>query len=180
VFVFLDGQRVPVEVEARAERQGPYPYYGASGAIDSIDDFIFDEPLVLVCEDGWNLLLRTQPVARPLFEKAWVNNHAHVLRPRFGDVRYWAGALELTPFDLFVTGMRQPKLTNDALRGIPLPVPPPSESQDIGDHITALGNHTDSLVDKISTHVDRLREYRHALISAAVTGKLDIPAEMAS
>ena len=76
---FLDGQRKPLESADRAKRQGKYPYYGASGIIDSIDDYIFDEPLILLGEDGANIINRSSPLCFIATGKYWVNNHAHVM-----------------------------------------------------------------------------------------------------
>jgi type I restriction enzyme, S subunit len=180
LFRSLDGRRIPVEAAERSQRQGDYPYFGASGVIDSIDAYIFDEPLVLVCEDGWNLLLRSQLVARPLRGRAWVNNHAHVLRAESGDVDYWAAAIEQTPFELFVTGMRQPKLTADALKEIPVPAPPDSETHSIAAYLRDSHTESDGMVRKLRESADRLREYRQALITAAVTGKIDVSTEVTS
>ena len=85
VVDFLDGQRKPLESADRAKRQGKYPYYGASGIIDYIDDYIFDEPLLLLGEDGANIINRSSPLCFIATGKYWVNNHAHVMRPRFPD-----------------------------------------------------------------------------------------------
>ena len=76
----LDFKRVPVEASLRKQRSGEYPYYGASGIIDYIDDYIFDEETLLVAEDGANLLTRATPIAFKAQGKYWVNNHAHVLK----------------------------------------------------------------------------------------------------
>lgn len=77
----LDGQRIPLSGEERADRRGDFDYYGASGVIDQVDGYLFDEPLVLVSEDGANLLMRSTPIAFAAKGRYWVNNHAHVLRP---------------------------------------------------------------------------------------------------
>ena len=174
-FDVLDGMRVPVSVEERGKRKGQYPYYGASGIIDSIDDYIFDEPLVLVCEDGWNLHLRSQPVARPVAGKIWVNNHAHILRPRFGNTVVHAEILEVTPFSLFVTGTRQPKLTIAELKSVPMAVPTSeTEFNELKTFIEETSTKFDALEAKAEAAVELLRERRTALISAAVTGKIDV------
>ena len=80
---FLDGKRVPLSAEERSARGGAFPYYGASGIIDWIDDYIFDEECVLVAEDGANLLSRSTPIAFVANGRYWVNNHAHILRPHY-------------------------------------------------------------------------------------------------
>ena len=78
----LDSKRVPIEESEREKRHGPYPYYGASGLIDYIDDYLFDEELLCLAEDGENLRSRVLPIAFTIKGKTWVNNHAHVLRPK--------------------------------------------------------------------------------------------------
>src|SRR5438477_447020 len=78
---FLDHMRVPVNSTERDKRRGAYPYYGANGLQGQIDDFIFDEPLVLLAEDGGFFFDGERPVSYRVDGKCWVNNHAHVLRP---------------------------------------------------------------------------------------------------
>lgn len=78
---FLDSRRVPLSAPQRSVRQGLVPYYGAGGQIDSVDDYLFDEPLVLLCEDGFGLAAwNERPIAYRVDGPSWVNNHAHVLR----------------------------------------------------------------------------------------------------
>jgi restriction endonuclease S subunit len=121
---FLDGQRKPIKEADRAKRRGDYPYYGASGIIDKIDDFIFDEPLVLLGEDGANIVDRSSPLAFRVSGKIWVNNHAHVLRVKPPNslvyVEYYLESLDYKPF---VTGTAQPKLNKGVCEGIRIPLP---------------------------------------------------------
>lgn len=119
----LDARRIPLSSEQRGERPGDYDYYGASGVIDHVDSFLFDEPLVLVSEDGANLIMRNSPIAFVARGKYWVNNHAHVLKPIAGDVDYWADRLELLDLAPVVTGSAQPKLTADALMNLDVSAP---------------------------------------------------------
>src|SRR5690349_16741508 len=77
----LDGARVPVKATDRQGRQGPYRYYGASGVIDHVDDYLFEGEYLLIAEDGANLLSRSTPIAFPATGRFWVNNHAHVVQP---------------------------------------------------------------------------------------------------
>jgi|11BtaG_2_1085332.scaffolds.fasta_scaffold03334_4 type I restriction enzyme S subunit len=132
VAEFLDGKRVPLKSADRAQRQGPYPYYGASGVIDHIDDYIFDEDLLLVSEDGANLIDRTTPIAFEVSGKIWVNNHAHVLRakPPFSNfvISEYIESLNVEPF---VTGSAQPKINKAACESIPIPLPPTDVLADI-------------------------------------------------
>ena len=97
-----DSERIPLKVQDRANRQGPYDYYGASGVIDHIDDYLFDGDLLLIGEDGANLVLRSKPIAFMASGKFWVNNHAHVLDSvDVGSLRYlsiFVNAIDLKPY----------------------------------------------------------------------------------
>ena len=84
VIDVFDHQRVPLSSLERSKRQGTYPYYGASGIIDYIDDYIFDGKYLLVAEDGENLKSRNTPIAFFASGKFWVNNHAHIIRAKVG------------------------------------------------------------------------------------------------
>ncbi|PTN11829.1 restriction endonuclease subunit S [Nitrosomonas aestuarii] len=171
----LDQCRVPIEAGVRGDRQGEYPYYGTSGIIDYVDDYLFDEPLVLVCEDGWNLMLRSQPVARPVNGKIWVNNHAHILRADVVEPSLLAECIEQTPLHLFVTGMRQPKLTADALRNIPVAYPPEKDEQmQLVQYMGKVVSKFSLLESRAKDSIELLKERRTALIFAAVTGKIDV------
>lgn len=118
----LDNQRIPITKSKRVE--GNIPYYGASGIVDYVNTHIFDENLLLVSEDGANLLARTYPIAFSVTGKTWVNNHAHVLR--FNDsntqkfVEYYLNSI---PLDNFISGMAQPKLNQRSLNSILIPLP---------------------------------------------------------
>lgn len=124
----LDNRRVPITKKIRSN--GSIPYYGASGIVDYVEEYIFDEDLLLVSEDGANLLARTYPIAFSINGKTWVNNHAHVLRfkdkisQRF--VEFYLNSIKL---DDFVSGMAQPKLNQTMLNKIPIPFPPISEQK---------------------------------------------------
>jgi type I restriction enzyme S subunit len=103
---------------------GDIPYYGASGVVDHVADYLFDEDLLLISEDGANLLARTYPIAFSISGKSWVNNHAHVLRFNDPDtqefVRLYLNSISLEPY---VSGMAQPKLNQKQLNRIPIPFP---------------------------------------------------------
>ena len=143
----LDNIRIPVTKKNRSE--GKYPYYGASGIVDYVDDYLFDEDILLISEDGANLLMRTYPIAFSVSGKVWVNNHAHVLR--FKDmatqkfVEYFFAGFKL---DEFISGAAQPKLTQKALNRIPIYIP--SELSDQQSIVTTL--------DSIKSKVERLQE----------------------
>lgn len=174
IFQNCDSKRIPLSSEERADLEKMYPYYGASGIIDMVDDYIFDEPLILVAEDGANLLSRNTPLAFLASGKYWVNNHAHILKPISGDIRYWEAALETFDFSPLISGAAQPKLTADRLGGIRLPVPPVDEQIAIADFLATETSKLDALIDRATEAIDRLTEYRQALITSAVTGKIDV------
>ena len=120
-----DGRRKPVKASDRAQVQGEYPYYGASGIIDYVDSYLFDETSLLIAEDGANLLARSTPVAFIASGKYWVNNHAHVVTENgAARLRYLSTHLNLRSIRDFVTGSAQPKLNQANLNKIPIPYPP--------------------------------------------------------
>ena len=126
----LDSQRRPVTKKDR--RPGEYPYYGATGIVDYVDEFIFDEPLVLVGEDGakWG---SGDGTAFSVSGRCWVNNHAHVLRPdrkRLLDA-WLVHFLVHEDLSRFVSGLTVPKLNQGNLREIPIPLPPLPEQHRI-------------------------------------------------
>jgi type I restriction enzyme S subunit len=127
---FLDHKRKPVSEELR--KPGAYPYYGANGQQGWIDDFIFDEPLVLLAEDGGNFGSKTRPIAYKVSGKTWVNNHAHVLRPLDGcDLDYLTHALSFYDVTKIVSGSTRPKLTKGNAELIRFPLPDLNEQRRI-------------------------------------------------
>lgn len=128
----LDRVRVPVNLEERTRRvegkprQDLYPYYGATGQVGWIDDFIFDDVLVLLGEDGAPFLDAERDKAYMIRGKSWVNNHAHVLKARGGVAlpRYLMHCLNVADYKTFVTGTTRLKLTQSRMRDIPVPLPP--------------------------------------------------------
>ena len=170
----LNRKRIPVSSTERAKMQGEYPYYGASGVIDHVDDYLFEEPLILVAEDGANLFSRSTPLAFVARGRYWVNNHAHILRPRYEPLEYWAYVLRSIIYDPWITGAAQPKLTQDNLGSIRLPVPPESERHEIVKMLSREKKQINGLISRVRDGIARLKEYRTALISAAVTGRIDV------
>ena len=124
----LDNRRVPVTEKDRTK--GNIPYYGASGIVDYIRDFIFDEDLLCISEDGANLRARTAPIAFSISGKTWVNNHAHVLRFDSKCVqKIVEDYLNSISLEDYLTGMAQPKLNRAMLDTIPVPVPQDDDEQ---------------------------------------------------
>ena len=119
----LDSKRIPITKSDR--KSGKFPYYGASGIVDYVEEYIFDEDILLVSEDGANLLARSTPIAFSVSGKSWVNNHSHVLK--FSNietqklVEIFINSISIKEF---ITGSAQPKLNQQALNKIPIPLPP--------------------------------------------------------
>jgi type I restriction enzyme S subunit len=177
MFDNLDGKRVPLAGVDREHMAGDIPYYGASGIIDRINQHIFDEDLILVSEDGANLVSRVYRISFIARGKYWVNNHAHVIRPKDGCLDFWSERLEVVDLVPFITGSTQPKLTIENLLNIRVSMPPTvEERQAIQKHILELTPSIDSLITLTERSIDLLREKRAALITAAVTGKIDVRA----
>lgn len=174
-FTILDGCRIPLSSEERSYKQGNFPYYGASGIIDSIDDYIFDEDLVLVFEDGANLINRATPIAFVARGRYWVNNHAHILKPVDKYLGYWAQRIEAVDLVPFITGSAQPKLTIEALTNLVIAVPPSeNERGQIEQFIVMQNMLSNNLIAEAQRAIELLKERRTVLISAAVTGKIKV------
>ena len=151
-----------------------YDYYGASGVIDKVDDYLFDDDLILIAEDGANLVLRNLPLVIVARGKYWVNNHAHILRPKHGNLEYLANLLECFDYLPWISGAAQPKLTQDRLMSIVIAVPPREEQDKIASYISADTAHLRAASTRAQDEIDLLREYRTRLIADVVTGKLDV------
>ena len=118
----LDGRRRPITSTDRVA--GPYPYYGASGIVDHVADYIYDEDILLISEDGANLLARSTPIAFSVRGKVWVNNHAHVLRfSDFALQKYIEYYFEMISIEDYITGSTQPKLNQAKLNAMLIPIP---------------------------------------------------------
>ena len=132
VVEFLDSMRRPVTESDR--RAGQYPYYGANGLQGTIDDFIFDEPLVLLAEDGGHFGAPDRGIAYRVSGRTWVNNHAHVLRPKADmDLGFLCRVLENYDVTPWVTGTTRGKLTQAGASEIVVPVPPLPEQRRIAE-----------------------------------------------
>ena len=173
----FDSQRVPIAANLRQERKGHYPYYGASGVIDSIDNFTHDGDFILIGEDGANLLSRSTPIAFLATGRVWVNNHAHVLRSRDGRpnqyLRDFINSIDLSPY---VTGTAQPKLTQANMNGIPIPVPPADEQREIVRRVDQLFAFADRLEARVQTARKRVDALTQSILAKAFRGEL-VPTE---
>lgn len=170
--VNLDSMRVPITKKDR--KSGEYPYYGASGIVDYVDNYIFEGDTLLISEDGANLLARSTPIAFSVSGKYWVNNHAHILK--FEDMatqRFVEFYLESIKLDEYITGAAQPKLNQKALNSIPIPIPKTIDSQKkIVDSIESFVSKTQRLEFIYQQKIASLDELKQSLLHQAFTGEL--------
>jgi len=171
---FLDDLRVPLSETQRSLRKGMFPYYGASGIIDYIDSYRFDEPLLLLSEDGANLVNRSTPIAFIATGKYWVNNHAHVLRPRAGvaDLRFLAYALADYDVSAFNFASAQPKLNQKNAKQIEFPLPPHAEQLRIVADLEAVETEVESLKRLQAETAAELDALLPAILDRAFRGEL--------
>ena len=159
VVEFLDGQRKPLEAGQRVS--GKYPYYGASGIIDYVEDYIFDEELILLSEDGANILDRNYRVCFLAKGKYWVNNHAHVLRAMDGNVNgFICEQLESFDYRKYNSGGAQPKLNQATCRSIIMNIPCLAEQQKIADCLSSL----DEVIEKQKATLAAWEELKKGLL----------------
>lgn len=177
-FEFLNSRRIPLSALERETRQGDYPYYGASGIIDYVDDYIFDEELILIAEDGANLLSKSTPLAFVATGKYWVNNHAHIIKPKFSGFKFWAELLSGLDYTVYISGAAQPKLTRDRLASVFVPVPPQNEIKSIISFVERVEPDINTAIELQKSQIEKLKEYKTILINSAVTGKIKVTPEM--
>lgn len=133
----LDSQRIPITASDR--KDGEYPYYGANGIQDHVANYIFDDELVLLAEDGGNFGSKERPIAYRVSGKCWVNNHAHVLKPKVGlDVDYLCYSLMFYKVDGIVNGATRQKLTQAAMRKMQIPSRSIEEQKHIVDELNRI------------------------------------------
>lgn len=158
---FLDNLRKPIDEGSRIK--GIYPYYGASGIVDYIHDYIFDEELILLSEDGANITDRNYPVCFLASGKYWVNNHAHVLRTKEDFVNnFVCNAMERKDYSLYNTGMAMPKLNKEVCKRIPLSYPIKGEQQAIADYFQNIG----SLIHSVTKKIESLKQVKAASLQS--------------
>ena len=156
VVEFLDTMRKPLEGAKRIS--GPYPYYGASGIVDYVDGYLFDEELILLSEDGANITDRNYPVCFLTSGKYWVNNHAHVLKTKEGNENnFICNSLERKDYKQYNTGMAMPKLNQEVCKGIPISCPTFAEQKKIGDYFRRL-DHLITLHQRELDHLQLLKK----------------------
>lgn len=169
----LDSMRVPVKKELRNGGEGKYPYFGANGEVDRVDEYIFDDDLVLVTEDE-TFYGREKPIAYKYSGKCWVNNHAHALRAHDSVARdYLCYALmhyDVIPWLTGTTG--RAKLTQGALLSLPIQVPPHQEQPEIVRRVEQLFAFADQLEAKVASAKSRIDHLTQSILAKAFRGEL--------
>ncbi len=177
VIEVLDSQRIPINAKERANRKGNVPYYGATGQVGWIDDYLFDEELILLGEDGAPFFDSSKPVAYMIRGKSWVNNHAHVLRA-LGLIpnSFLMHQLNIVDYRPFVSGTTRAKLPQKPMRKIPLLIPPLPEQHRIVEAIENYFSRLDKAVEALERVKANLKRYRASVLKSAVEGRL-VPTE---
>ena len=159
VVEFLDTMRKPLEGAKRVS--GPYPYYGASGIVDYVDGYLFDEELILLSEDGANITDRNYPVCFLASGKYWVNNHAHVLRTKQGNENnFICNSLERKDYTQYNTGMAMPKLNKETCKKIPVLCSRFEEQRKIGNYF----RHLDHLITLHQRKYEELQKIKKFML----------------
>ncbi len=168
----LDNKRVPITKSDR--KNGKYPYYGASGIVDYVADYIFDGDVLLVSEDGANLLARSTPIAFSVSGQFWVNNHAHILKfEKMATQRFVEFYLKSIKLDEYITGAAQPKLNQKALNSIPIPIPATVKEQaEVVKKIEMLSVETNHLGSIYQQKLVELELFKKSLLEKAFSGEL--------
>jgi len=175
IFENLDYLREPISSESRERNNPIYDYYGASGVIDKIDHYNVEGKVLLIGEDGANLVMRNLPLIYKAVGRFWVNNHAHILKPKVGiDYDYMYYTMEAADYMPFITGAAQPKLSQENLNRVSYPVPPFSEQKSIASYLDVKTLKIDAAITSLEQQREDLNSLKQSIISEAVTGKIDI------
>lgn len=168
----LDSRRIPVNSEDREKRIGDIPYYGANGLQGFIDDFIFDEPLILIAEDGGRFdEFATKPIAYRIEGKSWINNHAHILRSKAGfsqDAIFYA--LEHKDIQPFIVGGTRAKLNQSALRSITIKLP---ENEPEQSKIAEILSKVDQAIEQTERLIAKQQRIKTGLMQDLLTRGID-------
>lgn len=170
-----DYLRQPIDASQRTQDGDIlYDYYGASGVIDKIDDYICEGEKILIGEDGANLKMRTLPLIYIASGKYWVNNHAHILYPKNdNNLHFFAHQMESIDYENFITGSAQPKLSQENLNNVLLIEPPAYEQKAIAVCLDEKCEKIDKVIGEIEEQIQVLEDYKKSLITETVTKGID-------
>ena len=172
ITINYDGKRIPITSSAR--KPGVFPYYGASGIIDYVDDYLFDGDYLLIAEDGANLLSRSTPIAFEANGKFWVNNHAHIVQVpgELIPLSYLKEYFNFTDLRFHISGSAQPKLNQKNLNRIEIPLAPLNEKRRIVAKIKALKARSQRVKEELEAIAPLLDQFRQSVLAAAFRGDL--------
>ena len=173
ITINRDSERKPISSSQRTGVEKTYDYYGASGKIDKIDKYIFCERLLLIGEDGANLVTRSKPIAFFAEGQYWVNNHAHCIdSPDKFVLEYLCFYINAISLEKYVTGSAQPKMTQDNMNSILIPLPPYNEQKRIGQHLDELMSVVDSIEVGKDEALELISKTKAKILDLAIRGKL--------
>ena len=169
-----DSERVPLSLGVRSKQENKiYNYYGATGVVDKVDGYLFDERLLLIGEDGANLLSRSKDNAFFAQGKYWVNNHAHILDcPEKEVLDYVAFLINSMSLEAYITGSAQPKLNQDNLNKIEIPLPPLEEQRRIIAQVNLWQNYIQDLEASEIELKESVESAKSKILDLAIHGKL--------
>ena len=173
VTINRDSERKPISLKERTKIQKTYDYYGASGAIDKVDDYLFNERLLLIGEDGANLVTRSKPIAFFAEGKYWVNNHAHCIDAT--DKRYldficlYINSINL---EKYITGAAQPKMNQDNMNSILIPFPPFEEQLRISNYVNELFDFIETINGEKEELLILIEGAKSKILDLAIKGQL--------
>lgn len=174
LFYNLDYLRQPITADQRSRNNPLYDYYGASGVIDKIDYYNVEDKVLLIGEDGANLLMRNLPLIYKAEGRFWVNNHAHILKPKNDDYDFMAYVMEAADYTLYITGSAQPKLSQANLNSVKLPIPPLAEQLPIVEYLNNRVGKIDVAIQNAEKQISLLQERKQIIINEVVTGKVKV------
>jgi type I restriction enzyme S subunit len=170
----LDGKRVPLNSEERGEMEGEYPYWGSNGIVDYVNQFIFNEEIVLVGEDGSPFFDKLKDVSFYVNEPVWVNNHIHILKPKERILpKFLTHSFNCVDYKEYITGSTRDKLTQSDLKRISHCVPPLQEQLQIVQFLDEKTELIDKLISTKERKITLLKEQRTSLINQVVTKGLN-------
>ena len=173
ITINRDSERKPISASQRTDVEKIYDYYGASGKIDKIDKYIFDEKLLLIGEDGANLVTRSKPIAFFAEGKYWVNNHAHCIdSPDKSILQFICFFINAINLEKYVTGSAQPKMTQDNMNSILVALPPYKEQQLISQQLDIIWASIDKIEFEKENVLKLVDNAKSKILDLAIRGKL--------
>lgn len=171
IIELYDSKRIPLSSRERAERQGIYPYYGATSIMDYVDDYLFDGIYLLLGEDGTVADSKGYPILQYVDGKFWVNNHAHIIRGKHNfSVEMLYVLFSLTNVQSIITGAVQPKISQQNLKNVEIVIPDENALLEIDSILQSLFSEIRNRKAEIRT----LTELRDSLLPKLMSSELDV------